>query len=82
MSARVLPAGEPTRVVGVVGIGHVPGIVANWDSVTQADVDPLMLLPPPSRTSRVVKVALKLSLAGVVLWAAYRVLPRPRFLTR
>lgn len=32
----------PTKVVGVVGIGHVPGIVKNWGTVRDADIPELM----------------------------------------
>ena len=45
MSADSLPsysAGSgvpsPRVVVGVVGIGHVPGIVANWGKVTKEQI--------------------------------------------
>lgn len=31
----------PQTVVGVVGIGHVPGIVRNWGKVVDADIPPL-----------------------------------------
>lgn len=34
----------PSRVVGVVGIGHVPGIVQNWGKVKDSDIPPLMRL--------------------------------------
>jgi pheromone shutdown protein TraB len=30
------------KVVSVVGIGHVPGIVENWEKVTEEDIAPLM----------------------------------------
>lgn len=33
---------EPTRVVGVVGLGHTPGIVENWGKVEHSDIPPLM----------------------------------------
>lgn len=37
------PAGyNPTIVVAVVGIGHVPGIVKQWGKVTEEDVKPLL----------------------------------------
>lgn len=32
----------PSKVVGVVGIGHVPGIVKNWGKIRDADIPPLM----------------------------------------
>lgn len=30
--------------MGVVGIGHVPGIVDHWGKVTDADIAPIMRL--------------------------------------
>ena len=32
----------PSVVVGVVGIGHTPGIISNWDSVQDIDINPLL----------------------------------------
>lgn len=32
----------PSRVVGVVGIGHVPGILANWGKVDDRDIAEIM----------------------------------------
>nr|CAD7457043.1 unnamed protein product [Timema tahoe] len=45
----------PARVVGVVGIGHVPGIVQNWGKVTLQDIPPIMRLPRPSLSGRIIK---------------------------
>lgn len=33
---------KPSIVVGVVGIGHVPGIVECWGKVTDSDIPPLL----------------------------------------
>jgi pheromone shutdown protein TraB len=57
------------RVVGVVGAGHVPGIVAAWARPDQ-ELDPraLAALPPPSRHSRRLLFA---SLAAVIALAAF-----------
>lgn len=32
----------PSTVVGVVGIGHVPGIVKQWGQVKDEDIPPLL----------------------------------------
>jgi len=32
----------PSRVVGVVGIGHVPGIIAHWGKVDEKDIAEIM----------------------------------------
>merc|ERR1740131_270926 len=41
-------------VVGVVGIGHVPGIVANWGKVTREQVGEVVKLEPPSVAGRLI----------------------------
>ena len=33
---------RPSVVVGVVGIGHVPGIVKQWGQVSDKDIPPLL----------------------------------------
>lgn len=33
---------EPCRIVGVVGIGHVAGIVEHWGKITPDDIPPLL----------------------------------------
>lgn len=32
----------PSYVVGVVGIGHIPGIKENWGKVTEDDIPPIL----------------------------------------
>ncbi|GLH04302.1 TraB domain-containing protein [Gryllus bimaculatus] len=66
---------QPPRVVGVVGIGHVPGIVQRWGKVHQEDIPPLLYIPPPTLTSRIVRIGAKLSVVGLVLWGCSRILP-------
>lgn len=70
----------PVRVVGVVGIGHVPGIVQHWGKVTAGDIPPIMKVPPPSLTSRVLKLTVKASLFGLVVWGVSRIVPIPKSL--
>lgn len=33
---------EPARVVGIVGLGHTPGIIENWGKVKSTDIPPIM----------------------------------------
>lgn len=33
---------EPMRVVGIVGIGHVPGITQLWGTVKEEDIAPII----------------------------------------
>ena len=66
------------RVVGVVGIGHVAGIVQNWGTVTPGDIPPIMRVPPPTLTSRVLKFTVKASLVGLVVWGVIKIVPLPK----
>lgn len=52
------PHGPPVTVVGVMGMGHVPGVELNWE--TESDVRELLTVPQPSHTSR-------------FLWAGFRI---------
>nr|CAD7411899.1 unnamed protein product [Timema cristinae] len=67
----------PARVVGVVGIGHVPGIVQNWGKVSLADIPPIMRLPRPSVSGRIIKFTVKISVVGLVVWGLSRLVPLP-----
>ncbi|CAG2060114.1 unnamed protein product [Timema podura] len=67
----------PARVVGVVGIGHVPGIVQNWGKVTLQDIPPIMRLPRPSLSGRIIKFTVKVSVVGLVVWGLSRLVPVP-----
>lgn len=69
---------EAPRVVGIVGIGHMSGISKNWLKVTPEMIPPLMRIPPPSRSSKVIKAVFKLSLAGVVVYGCYKLVPVPK----
>ncbi|XP_077486928.1 traB domain-containing protein isoform X2 [Amblyomma americanum] len=70
------PSGmQPTVVVGVVGIGHVPGIVENWDKVSDSDIPPIMSVPEPSLPSKVLKFGIKASLISLVVWGSWKLLP-------
>ncbi|KAK3871817.1 hypothetical protein Pcinc_023066 [Petrolisthes cinctipes] len=53
---------SPRVVVGVVGIGHVPGIVDHWGKVTDADIAPIMRIPPPSLSSKLMKVGVRVTM--------------------
>lgn len=75
------PWGPANVVVGVVGIGHVPGIEANWMNprcVTQ--LKELLTVPIPSRTSRVawtaVKVGVGLGVVGLTAFGVYSIFRR------
>lgn len=67
------PYGPPVTVVGVMGMGHIPGIEANWNQVV--DVRDLLTVPVPSRTSRLiwtgVRMGIKFGIYGICAAAIY-----------
>uniref|UniRef100_A0A8D8LRG5 TraB domain-containing protein n=1 Tax=Cacopsylla melanoneura TaxID=428564 RepID=A0A8D8LRG5_9HEMI len=67
---------NPVRIVAVVGIGHVPGITQLWGSVTREDIEPILVIPPPSKTGQVIKWAFKISLLSLTVWGIVRVTPK------
>ncbi|XP_013792575.1 traB domain-containing protein-like [Limulus polyphemus] len=70
------PSGmKPSVVVGVVGIGHVPGIVENWEKISDADITPLLIVPEPSLAAKVFRHTLKISVLSLALWGCWRLLP-------
>ncbi|CAG4941861.1 unnamed protein product [Parnassius apollo] len=74
--AALQPRNEPCRIVGVVGIGHVAGIVEHWGKVTPQDITPLLVIPPPSLSTRIIRVSVRVACAGAVVYAAYKFFPR------
>ena len=64
----------PATVVGVVGIGHVAGIVQNWGHVRDEDIPPLLHIPPQSLFSYVLIKSLKYSAVAAFAYGFYRFL--------
>lgn len=64
----------PTTVVGVVGIGHTGGIIENWGKVRDEDIPPLLSIPPPSLTSRLLLQSFKYSAVSLIAFGCYRFL--------
>ncbi|XP_047527080.1 traB domain-containing protein-like isoform X1 [Vanessa atalanta] len=74
--AALQPRREPCRIVGVVGIGHVAGIVEHWGKIGPQDITPLMMVPPPSLSTRALRVSVRAACVGALLLAAYKLVPR------
>jgi len=72
----------PRVVVGVVGIGHVPGIVKNWGKVTKEQIREIVTVDPPSKLEKVVKFTVKAAMIGTCCYGFYRIakIPVSRFL--
>ncbi|XP_075065005.1 traB domain-containing protein isoform X1 [Mixophyes fleayi] len=64
----------PSIVVGVVGMGHVPGIEMNWNS--DVNIQEIMSVPPPSTLSKVVTFAAKVTFFGLVGYGCFCVSKR------
>lgn len=82
-ATRVVPANtltgwRPSRTVGVVGIGHCPGMVRNWGKVDHRDQAELLRVSPPSLLGRAVRVTMRVTFWGLVAYCVYRVAPIPR----
>ncbi|XP_026963896.1 traB domain-containing protein isoform X1 [Sagmatias obliquidens] len=59
----------PSVVVGVVGMGHVPGIEKNW--TTDLNIQEIMTVPPPSVCGRVSWLAAKAAFLGLLGYGLY-----------
>jgi pheromone shutdown protein TraB len=66
----------PSYVVGVVGIGHVPGIKEHWGKVTEKDISPIMRIPETSLTSKIIRKSIRLSFVGLGIYGIYKVFPK------
>ncbi|XP_072761478.1 traB domain-containing protein isoform X2 [Anoplolepis gracilipes] len=68
---------EPARVVGIVGLGHTSGIIENWGKVKPSDIPPIMRVPPPSLTGKILKLTLKTTILGTVIYIGYKIVAGP-----
>ena len=76
-SDRVINDFNPPTVVGVVGIGHMPGIVKKWGTVTQDQVRAVVKVEPPSLLARAAVFTVKSLVWGGCLYGAYKVFRGP-----
>jgi len=67
----------PPTVVGVVGIGHMPGIIEHWGKVTREQVKEVVRVDPPSTLGRVIRFTVKTAFWGGCLYGVYRVCRGP-----
>ncbi|XP_014483603.1 PREDICTED: traB domain-containing protein isoform X2 [Dinoponera quadriceps] len=72
---------KPMRVVGIVGLGHTPGIIENWGKVQPTDISPILKVPPPSMSSKILKLTVKASVLGAAIYISYKVIAVPAALT-
>jgi pheromone shutdown protein TraB len=67
---------RPSRVVGVVGIGHCAGIAKNWGQTDPLEIPKLMIIPPTSKTTSALKFTLKFGTYSLIAYGFYRVSKR------
>jgi len=68
---------NPPTVVGVVGIGHMPGIIENWGKVTRDQVKDIVQVQPPSLFGKVVRFTIKTAFWGGCIYGMYRICRGP-----
>lgn len=64
-------AREAPVVVGVVGLGHVPGIVEYWDK--EVNKEALLRLPVPNRAKRLALLTVGLTLIPVTTYVVFKI---------
>lgn len=69
---------EPLRVVGVVGIGHVVGISKLWPIDQRPYLADILIVPPPSLSSKIFRITFRLSLLSLGGYLVYRYVPVPK----
>lgn len=79
-NATIWSTPGPARVVGVVGMGHVPGITRHFGTVTDEEAQRLMVVPAPSVASRVFRLAVRGCFFGGIAYGAYKLIPYERIL--
>ncbi|XP_066261651.1 traB domain-containing protein [Euwallacea similis] len=70
-------ADEQLKIVGVVGIGHTPGIIRLWPVEQRPFAAQIMEIPPPSLASKIVKYSFRITLLGFGGYLVYKVVPIP-----
>ena len=68
---------DPPVIVGVVGIGHVNGIVQKFNTVCSTDVAKVIQLPATSQSSKYIKLAIKGVVWTVAAYGIYKVFRKP-----
>lgn len=65
-------------MVGVVGIGHMPGIVRLWPNDQSGKIEEIMHIPPPSLTSIAIRYTIRISLLSLGGYMIYKYVRVPR----
>ncbi|KAL3283528.1 hypothetical protein HHI36_006667 [Cryptolaemus montrouzieri] len=70
---------EPCKVVGVVGMGHLPGILKLYNTDQKPFVADILKVPPPSKLSKFIKLSFRVSFYAAGGYLVYRFVPVPKF---
>ncbi len=55
-----------TRIVAVVGAGHVPGIIRNWEK--DISIEDLEVVPPKGRTGKILAWGMPIAIAALIVF--------------
>lgn len=62
---------RPVKVVGIVGIGHMKGIMKYWENVNHLQIKEFMKIPPPKFSVQIATFCVKYGLAALVGYGSY-----------
>jgi pheromone shutdown protein TraB len=67
------PLGSETgAVVGVVGMGHVAGIIKHWGKTTEEQISEITIVPEPSLQSRIIRKTIKISFYALLGYGTFK----------
>lgn len=61
---------EKTKIVAVVGIGHIAGIKKYWGE--KIDIEAICIVPEPSIQGRIIGKSIKYLILGLILYGGYK----------
>jgi len=64
--------GAPGTVVGVVGMGHVAGIIKHWGKTTEEQISEITIVPEPSLQSRIIRKTIKITFYMLLGYGTYK----------
>ncbi|GIY15391.1 traB domain-containing protein [Caerostris darwini] len=76
ISPRSPDIATPSTVVGVVGIGHVPGIQERWGKVKDEDIPEILHIPDASLSSKIFRQTIRWGVISLGLYGVYKLFPR------
>lgn len=62
---------RPVKVVGIIGIGHMKGIMKHWENVDHRQIKEFMKIPPQRMSVQIATFCVKYGLAALVGYGSY-----------